>query len=316
MKIIITGGTGLIGSALAEDLANDGHEVILLSRAAQSAKKFLPGIRVEQWDGRTAQGWGHLADGADAIVNLAGENLSAGRWTAKRKKAIIESRLNAGAAVVQAVQQATIKPRVLIQSSAVGIYGPHDAELFREEDAPANDFLGQVCQAWEASTQPVEAMGVRWVVARSGVVLSTRSGALPRMLLPFKFFAGGPLGSGRQWLSWVHLEDEVRALRHLIQNPQAKGIYNITAQPVTNRQFAKVIGKVMLRPAFIPVPAFIIRLVFGEMSTVVLDGQRVSAKRLEDLGFRFRFPEAEKALADLIKKPIRGEHEQTQSHFA
>jgi hypothetical protein len=302
MKIIITGGTGLIGRALAEDLAKDGHEVILLSRSSLPASSLPAGVRVEKWDGRTAQGWGQLADGADAIVNLAGENLSAGRWTAKRKRSILDSRTNPGAAVVQAVQQAAHKPGVVIQSSAVGYYGPGEAEGIAEDTPPAADFLAQVCQAWEASTQPVEALGVRWVVTRSGVVLSTRSGALPRMLLPFKFFAGGPLGSGRQWLSWIHLEDEVRALRFLIENPQAQGAYNLSARPLTNRQFAQAIGKVMRRPAFFTVPAFLIRLLFGEMSTVVLDGQHVSSQRLLEAGFQYRFPEAEAALRDLLKR--------------
>lgn len=303
MKIIITGGAGLIGRALAEDLAKDGHEAIILSRRPQPGTVLPPGVRLEKWDGRTAQGWGKLADGADAIVNLAGENLSAGRWTAKRKRAIMESRTQSGAAVVQAVQQAVNKPRAVIQSSAVGYYGPSDDKLFSEDAPPADDFLAGVCQAWEASTQPVEALGVRRAVMRSGVVLSTRSGALPRMLLPFRFYAGGPLGSGRQWLSWVHLEDEVRAVRFLIDTPQARGVYNISAEPLTNRQFAKAIGKVMRRPSFFPVPAFIIRLLFGEMSTVVLDGQRVSAQRLSDQGFQFHYPEAEAALRDLLKRP-------------
>lgn len=305
MKIIITGGTGLIGSVLAEDLAKDGHEVIILSRRPQSAKTFPPGIRLEKWDGRTAQGWGNLAEGADAIVNLVGENLSAGRWTAKRKRAILESRINAGVAVVQAVQQAQNKPRVLIQSSAIGYYGPSDIESLEEDALPANDFLAKVCQTWEATTQPVEALGVRRVVTRSAVVLTTKPGsiALPRMMLPFKLFAGGPLGSGQQWFSWVHLEDEIRALRFLIDTPEARGAFNISAKPLTNRQFAKVLGKVMHRPSFFPVPAFLIRLLFGEMSTVVLDGQNVSAKRLTDLGFHFQFPEAETALRDLLDRP-------------
>ncbi len=300
MRVIITGGSGLIGRALANDLAKDGHEAIILTRGSRPVTNLPAGIRMEKWDGLTDQGWGKLADGADAIVNLAGENLSAGRWTAKRKRSIVESRTNPGAAVVQAVQHAAVKPRVVIQSSGVGYYGPCSRELISEDTPAANDFLAEVCQVWEGSTQGVEALGVRRVVTRSGVVLSTRSGALPRMLLPFKFFAGGPLGSGEQWLSWVHLDDEVRAVRFLIETPEADGVFNISARPVTNRQFAQAIGKVMRRPAFFKVPAFIIRLLFGEMSTVVLDGQHVSSKRLTDLGFQFCFPEAEAALKDLL----------------
>jgi uncharacterized protein (TIGR01777 family) len=302
MRVIISGGTGLVGSALAEALTQDGHEAIVLSRSPERAVDFPLGARLEKWDGQTALGWGKLVDGADAIVNLAGENLSAGRWTARRKQQILESRQNPGKAIFQAIQQAEKKPLVLIQSSAVGYYGPSGDEWLSEESPPATDYLAGVCQAWEASTQPVEDLGVRRVVTRSGVVLSTRAGAFPRMLLPFRLFAGGPLGSGKQWLSWVHLEDEVRALRFLIENPAARGAINIAAQPMPNRQFAKVLGKVMHRPAFIPAPAFAIRLLFGEMSTVVLDGQRVSAERLTGLGFRFRFPDAEAALMDICLK--------------
>lgn len=300
MKVIITGGTGLIGRALADDLARDKHEVIILSRSAGPAKGFRPGIRLARWDGRSAEGWGPLADGVDAIVNLAGENLSAGRWTADRKQAIRDSRVDAGAAVVDAVLQAAKKPRVVIQSSAVGYYGPTGDELLSEDAASGDDFLAGVCRDWEASTQAVETMGVRRAVARTGVVLSGKSGALPRMLLPFKFFAGGPLGSGRQWMSWIHIDDQVSALRFLIEASGARGVFNLSAEPLTNRQFAEVAGKVMRRPAFFTVPAPLVRLAFGEMGTVVLDGQRASGRRLEDLGFKFRFPNAEAALSDLL----------------
>ncbi len=300
MKVIITGGTGLIGRALADDLARDGHEVIILSRSSGLAKGLRPGMRLARWDGHSADGWGPLADGADAIVNLAGENLSAGRWTSQRKRAILESRMNAGSAVVEAVLQARKKPRVLIQSSAVGYYGPAGDELLSENAASGKDFLAGVCQDWEASTQAVETMGVRRVVVRTGVVLSPKSGALPRMLLPFRLFAGGPLGSGRQWMSWIHITDQVRALRFLIETPGARRAFNLSAEPLTNRQFAQVAGKVMRRPAFFTVPSLLVRLAFGEMGTVVLDGQRVSAKRLADLGFKFRFPDTESALTDLL----------------
>ena len=302
MKIIITGGTGLIGGALAEDLAMDGHEVIVLSRSSKRANNISPGIRSAKWDGRTAQGWGHLAESAGAIVNLAGENVGAGRWNAQRKRVIIESRLNAGAAVMQAIRQAENKPGMVLQASGVGYYGISDTASFGENAVPADDFQGRICQDWEASTQPVEELGVRRVVTRSGVVLSVRAGALPRMLLPFKLFVGGPLGSGRQWLSWVHLEDEVRALRFLIDNPEARGVFNISAQPVTNRQFAQALGKAMHRPAFIPVPAFVLRFLFGEMSTMILDGQRVSSQRLLDHGFNFRFPDIDSAFKDILKR--------------
>ncbi len=301
MRVIIPGGTGLIGKALAKDLANDGHEVILLSRNPRPDAFIMPGIRLEKWDGCTSEGWGWLADGADVIVNLAGENLSAGRWTQKQKRVLVESRVNAGTAITEAIQKAAKKPQILIQSSGVGYYGTSELGVFTEDAPAAHDFLGDLAKAWEASTKPAEEMGVRRVVLRMGVAFSTQSGALPRLLLPFKLFVGGPLGTGRQILSWVHLDDLVRSIRFLIDTPEASGAFNISAEPLTNRQLARKIGKVMHRPAFIPVPAFILRLLLGEMGTVVLEGQAVSAKRLTDLGFRFRFPDAEAALMDLLR---------------
>ena len=307
MRIIITGGTGLIGRALAADLAGDKHEVIVLSRAPERAAGLPIGVRAERWDARTAEGWGALADGADAIVNLAGESISGqglipGRWTAKLKGRVRESRLNAGRAVVQAVNAATHKPHVVIQASGAGYYGAHGDEGVTEEAPAGNDWFGQVAVEWEASTAPVEAMGVRRVIIRSGVVFSIEGGALPRMLLPFRLFAGGPLGSGRQWFPWIHITDEVGAIRFLIENQAASGPFNLTAPNLlTNAEFSRVAGRVLRRPAFVPVPAFALRLLFGEMSTVLLEGQRAISWRLQDLGFTFRFLEAEAALRDLLQ---------------
>jgi uncharacterized protein len=304
MKVIITGGTGMIGAALADAMARDGDEVILLSRSPQKGQAGLPaGVRLEGWDGRSAAGWGPLADGAQAIVNLAGESIAAGRWNASRKRSILESRTNAGQAVAAAIRQAKNPPRVLIQSSAVGYYGPCRDEIIAESASAGSDFLSQVCVAWEASTAEVEALGVRRVVIRTGVVLSLRDGAFPRMLMPFRFFLGGPVGSGRQWFPWLHLEDEVAAIRFLIENPQAAGAYNLSApEPLTNRDFAKAIGKVLRRPAFFPAPAFAMRLLFGEMATLLLDGQRQVPERLLQAGFRFTYPQAEPALRALLAK--------------
>ena len=308
MRTIITGGTGLIGRALAADLAGDGHEAIVLSRRPERATGLPAGVRAERWDAQTADGWGALADGADAIVNLAGEPISGqgfipSRWTAERKGRVRESRLNAGRAVVQAVEAATHKPRVVIQASGAGYYGAHGDEEVTEERPAGNDWFGQVAVEWEASTAAVEAMGVRRVIIRSGVVFSIEGGALPRMLLPFRLFAGGPLGSGRQWFPWIHIADEVGAIRFLIENPAANGPFNLTAPNLlTNAEFSRVAGRVLRRPAFVPVPAFALRLLFGEMSTVLLEGQRAISRRLQDSGFTFRFPEAEAALRDLLRK--------------
>lgn len=302
MRVIITGGTGLIGRALAADLAADGHEVILLSRTPERATHLPSGVRAERWDGRTAAGWGSLADGADAIVNLAGESIAAGRWTAERKGRIRDSRVNAGQAVVQAVQAATHKPPVLIQASAVGYYGPHGNEEVTEDTPPGNDFLAQVCLAWEASTASVETMGVRRAIIRTGLPLSNRGGIFPLFALPFRFFIGGPLGNGRQWLPWIHIADEIAAIRFLMERPEAHGPFNLSApNPLTNAEFGRLLARLMGRPAFMPAPAFALRLVFGEMSTLLLDGQREIPRRLLSLGFRFRFPEAEAALRDLLQ---------------
>lgn len=303
MRIIITGGTGLIGRALAASLAADGSEVIVLSRNPTQAQGLPAGVRAERWDGRTAQGWGRLADGAAAIINLAGESIAARRWTAGQKRRIIDSRLNAGRAVVEAIDAAAVRPPVLIQASAVGYYGPCGDQEIAEDAGPGNDFLAQqVAVPWEESTASVEAMGVRRVIIRTGVVLSQKGGALPRMVLPFRFFVGGPLGNGRQWFPWIHLADEVAAIRFLMERADARGAFNLSApNPLTNAEFSRTLGRVMRRPALIPTPALALRLLFGEMATVLLDGQRAVPRRLQQLGFAFKFPHAELALRDILR---------------
>ncbi len=304
MRVIITGGTGLIGSALAARLLKRGDEVILLSRNPHNKQDSSPaGARLESWDGRTASGWGKLVNSETAIVNLAGENLSAGLWTEARKKRILDSRINAGLAVSQAVEQAQSKPTVVVQSSAVGYYGVEEHSLISEGHDPGTDFLSQVCLSWEASTSTVEKHAVRRAIIRTGVVLSRDEGALPKMLLPFYLFVGGPIGNGKQGFSWIHLQDEVAAIEFIIHNPQAKGVFNLSApQPVSNHQFAKTIGRVIKRPSFFPVPGFVLKLALGEMSTVLLDGQFVQPMRLLEYGFEFSFSDAESALRDLLTK--------------
>ncbi len=303
MRVIIAGGTGLIGRALAADLVQDGHHVIVLSRTPERYTGHLPaGVQVERWDARRAEGWAHLADGADAIVNLAGENIAAGRWTPERKRRIRESRLNAGRAVVEAVQAASNRPRVVVQASAVGYYGPCGDEEVTENHPPGSDFLARVCVEWEASTAPVEELGVRRPILRTGIVLSTEGGALPRMLPPFKLGLGGRLGSGRQWFPWIHIRDEVRAIRFLVEREDASGPYNLTApNPVTNAELTRALGRVLGRPALLPVPALALKVLFGEMATVLLDGQRAVPRRLLEAGFSFEFTDVEAALRDLLK---------------
>jgi hypothetical protein len=302
MQIVIAGGTGTIGRRLVYHLLQYGHVVKVVSRQPFKPAHLPAKIIFAQWDGQSTQGWGSLVDGADAVVNLAGAGIADETWTEARKKEIQESRVNAGQAIVEAINAASAKPKVLIQSSAVGYYGvQNNDKVMTEDHPPANDFLGQTCQAWEASTAAVEALGVRRVVIRSGVVLDMQGGALPRMVLPFRFFAGGPIGSGRQWFSWIHYCDEVEAIRFLIQTEAASGPFNLTApNPVRSRELAKTIGKVMKRPAFAPAPAFAFKMMFGEMSTVLLDGQQAVPKRLQELGYQFKFPQVEAALRDLL----------------
>jgi len=307
MRAIITGGTGLIGSRLAASLAQAGHEVIVLSRNPD--KHALPqGVRAEKWDARTAAGWGHLADGAGAIINLAGENISGtgalpARWTTERKQRIAESRLHAGQAVVEAVRQAANKPEVVYQASGSDYYGWGD-RLFTENDAAGDAFLASVVtDAWEPATAAVEAMGVRRVIGRQGPVMSMDGGPLPFSVFQFKLFAGGRLGSGNQWMSWIHIEDAVRAIQYLVGNKQAQGVYNIAApNPVTNKEFTQVLGQVMGRPTLIPAPAFALKLALGEISALVLEGQRIDVQKLRELGFTFNYPDLRLALLDLLKR--------------
>ncbi len=302
MRILIAGGTGLIGRALCEELAAPGNDVIVLSRRPEAANGLPAGVRAERWDGRSTEGWQGLVDGAGAIVNLAGENIGAGRWTAERKRRIRASRLDASRAVVEACEAASRRPAVLVQASAVGYYGPRGDEPVAEDEPPGDDFLAGVCRDWEAASVRVEELGVRRALLRTGIVLSTRGGALPRLLLPFHLFAGGPLGGGRQGFPWIHVSDEARAIRFLIESERARGPFNLAApDPPDNRGFCRALGRVLRRPSWLPAPAFALRLLLGEMSTLILDGQRAVPKRLLQEGFEFRFVDAEAALRNLLR---------------
>lgn len=307
MKVIIAGGSGLIGRALTESLAGDGHRVVILSRSPHKVADLPEGAQAVAWDGRTVQTWAERLEGADAIVNLAGASLKGdgfipSRWTERRKQLIRDSRLNAGTALVEAVKAAARKPRLFIQSSAIGYYGPRDDSELSEDSPAGDDFLAQLCMDWENSTRPVEEIGLRRIIIRTGLPLTLKGGAFLLLVLPFKFFVGNTFGSGRQYYSWIHFDDYIAALRFLLESADASGIYNITApNPVTNRQFARTLGRVMRRPSFFPLPAFALKLALGEVSTVVLDGQRVLPQRLQAEGFSFRYPELESAFEDLLK---------------
>ena len=301
MHVLIAGGSGLIGTALSKHLLAEGHSVTVLSRNPQ-AHSALQGVTMVRWDGKTKDGWGHLLNETEAVVNLAGVNLGGGLWTKNRKAKLIGSRLNAGAAIVAAFQAAEHKPEVLLQAAANGYYSPSGDDILTESDPPGTGFQSDLCQRWEQSTQPVEAMGVRRVVTRSGVVFARGALLLNMFLLPFRMFVGGPIGSGRQYLPWIHIDDEVAAFKYLLTNQETSGAYNLMSpQPVRNSDLGHAISRVLKRPYWFPVPGFALKLVLGKMSSVVLDSWRCMPARLTESGFQFKYSDVEAALRDLLR---------------
>jgi uncharacterized protein len=302
--VIISGATGFIGRPLALDLAESGYEVAVLTRNPQKASAYFQNrVRAAAWDGRTSDGWLELASRALGIINLAGENIGAGRWTNKKKQEILRSRLDAGRAVMDAFQKASARPRILIQASAVGYYGPQADEELDESSPPGEGFLAALARDWEDSTAGVASLSVRRIVVRSGLVLDRDGGVLPRFLRQFRLLAGGPLGSGRQWLSWVHRRDEIAGIRFLLEREDLTGAFNLTAPgPLTMKGFARTLGRVMKRPAWFPVPAFLLRLLFGQMAEeMLLAGQKVLPRALLKAGFLFSYPSLESALLEILR---------------
>ena len=287
MRVLVTGGTGLVGRPACDALRAAGHAVTIVSREPGRVP-----ARAIGWDGlRTA------IPETDAIVNLAGESIAGGRWTAARKAAIRSSRIEATRALVDAAAAASPRPKILVNASAVGYYGPHGDEPLDETAAAGPDFLARVCVEWEAEARRAEALGVRVVVVRLGVVLAPDGGALSAMLLPFRAGLGGPIGGGRQWISWVHRDDVVGLLREAVGNTEYAGPVNATSpNPVTNRDFARALGRALHRPTVLPVPGIGLRLLMGEMATMLLTGQRVLPKVAERLGYAWQQPELPEAL--------------------
>jgi len=303
MKILVTGSTGLVGTALAEALARDGHTVCRLMRSqsvvAAGTKK---GFDVA-WNPTTGE-LGGAAVGADAVVNLAGASIAGGRWTTERKALLRTSRIETTRALVNALAKMNARPRVLVSASAIGIYGDRGDEVLTEESKTGTDFLATLAQQWEGEALKAEALGIRVVLARFGIILARHGGALGKMLLPFKLCAGGRLGSGQQWMSWVTLEDVVGILRFAMEGAPVTGAINVVApQPVRNAEFTKVLAKALHRPALFPAPAFALRLALGEMAdALLLSGQRVAPERLQQLGYSFLHVELSKALNAVLEK--------------
>lgn len=301
MKIIIAGGTGLIGQRLTRQLAEKGHQVWVLTRSP-GQEALPPGVQAVRWDAKTPQGWGALVNDADAVINLAGTNIGARPWTNARKHSIRESRVQAGRAIVEAVRESTHRPQVVVQIAGIGYYeSTGDQEL--DESAPAGQgFQPGVVQDWENAIAPVAGLGSRLAVMRTGVVLTSKGGVLAPFILQNRLFVGGPLGSGKQWISWIHMEDLLRAFEFLLEREDARGVFNVTApQPLTNADFGRTVSRAMHRPFWAPVPSFALRVLLGEMSELVLEGQRVVPRRLLDMGFQFQFDTLQKAVEDLIQ---------------
>jgi uncharacterized protein (TIGR01777 family) len=302
-RVIVSGATGFIGSALCRDLAENGYEVAVLIRTRDKAESLFGGTAaIAEWDGETSEGWLDLATGSLAVINLAGENIGARRWTKRRKQRLVRSRLSAGKAVTEAVEKAALKPRTIIQASAVGYYGSGGGESLNESSGAGEGFLAGLAREWEKSTEPVEKLGLRRIIIRSGPVLDRGGGFLPRVLRPFRLFVGGPLGSGLQWLSWIHRQDEIAAIRFLLEREDLAGVFNLTApQPVTMREFSRTLGRVMKRPSLFRMPGWLLGLFFGEMAReTLLGGQRVLPRALLDSGYEFLFPDVESALRESL----------------
>jgi len=297
MKILVSGSHGLVGKALVRSLTEDGHEVMRL-------------VRGEHAFGAPEVGWQpdkgtidveHI-EGIHAVVHLAGENIASGRWTAEKKRAIRESRVKGTALLSDALARLSQPPSVFLSASAIGYYGNRADELLTEKSAPGKDFLAEVCTAWEAATKPAAEKGIRTVCTRFGIILDSNEGALAKMLPPFRIGIGGRIGDGKQWMSWIALDDVVNGLKLLIEDNSIHGAVNFVApNPVRNTEFTKTLGRVLSRPTFFPVPAFAARFAFGEMAdALLLSSQKVKPSVLEDKGFSFSWPTLEPALRHLI----------------
>src|SRR2546423_9510713 len=301
MKILITGSTGLVGSALIPSLKSSGHQIVGLVRSKPKDASEV------YWN--PEQGTINAAEleGLDAVVHLAGENLAAGRWTDEKKKRIRESRIKGTRLLSETLAQLNEKPAVLVSASAVGFYGNRGDEILTEQRPSGSDFLAEVCREWELATQAAAQAGIRVVNLRFGVIFSGEGGALKKMLTPFRLGIGGKLGSGRQYLSWIAIDDVVGAIEHALTNDSLRGGVNAVApQAVTNREFTKTLGRVLSRPTIFPVPAFAARLAFGEMAdATLLSSQRVEPERLNEAGYTFKYPTLEAALRHVLNKEGR-----------
>ena len=296
MNIMISGGTGLLGTALTKALLADGHKVFILSRT----DKKRSDVQIIKWDARTPDGWGHLVNEMDVVIHLAGRSTSAWPWSAANKKSFEDSRILPGLALAQAIQAATRRPSLFVQVSGINHYGLY-GDLADETTPPGEDFLAQLTVKWEGATQSVEGLGVRRLVLRTPPVLSRDNVIMKLIALPVQLFVGGPIGSGKQPFPWIHIKDWVSAVRYLMTDESARGVYNMIAPSQTSlADFTKLLASVLHRPYWFPVPAFLMRNVLGEMSVLILEGRFSQPKRLLESGYTFQFPGPREALTDLF----------------
>ena len=296
MNILITGGRGFIGSALRRELQGAGHDVVITTRKETGSSEELT------WNPPSLIPPKKIST-LDAIVNLAGDSIYSDRWTKDKKERIQSSRINTTHYLIESIKNADLKPKVFINASAIGYYGPHGDEEVTENTSSGKDFLSSVCKAWEAEALKADEVGVRTVITRFGVVLGQGGGALQKMIAPFKVFVGGYLGSGKQWMSWVHIDDITGFIKYAIEHDKISGVYNLTApNPLTNKDFSSQLGRALGRPSVFPVPGFALKAALGEFSEILLTGQRVIPERAITSGYKFIYPSLDKALRAILKK--------------
>jgi uncharacterized protein len=299
MKVLIAGGSGFLGTSLRKSLARDGHDVFILTRRASNQSNQI------QWDGVTTNGWGHIVNEMDVVVNLTGYGLEHWPWTKRQKQKFADSRLLPGRALVAAIQSAERRPRVFLQTSGVNRYGLRGEGIADETTPPAEDFLAQLTIPWEDATKPVEGFGVRRVIIRNAVVLARNGGLFPLMTIAPRLFFGGTFGDGRQAMPWIHITDHTNAMRFLLENENARGPYNlISPQPASNAEFMQAVARTLGRPYWFHVPKFLLRLVLSEMSVLLTEGRYSQPKRLIELGFQFQFGQLQSAMEDLLVRNV------------
>jgi uncharacterized protein (TIGR01777 family) len=298
-RIVIAGATGFIGTALCRKLKPD-YELIALSRSRGTLENLA---KIVQWDAKSLGNWTKEIDGAFAIINLSGENIAEGRWTSEKKEKILHSRLDSSKALLEAIKQAKKKPKVAVIASAIGFYGSRGDEQLDEDSSMGEGFLADVCRQVEGVASQIDAAGVRCVVILSGIVLGSEGGVLARLVPMFRSYLGGYLGSGRQWSSWISMDDEINAIRFLMEDDNLRGVFNLTApQPVTMKEFCEILGTVLKRPSWVSVPSFVIKAAFGEMADeLFLASQKVLPKRLSRAGFKFKYPDLQSALESILR---------------